>query len=75
VSLSAHDHRTIDCNLPEVLEIGLQVPWQLTVASYDRIICNRSNQNDLHNADSSNAKAFRQIFIRRKSFQARTIPA
>ena len=48
MGLAAHDHRAIEGQLPEMLEIGFQPPWQLTIAADDQIVADRCDQHDFH---------------------------
>jgi hypothetical protein len=67
MSPAAHDDRTVHCHFAEMLKIRFQTPRQLPVPPYDRIVANRSNEHDLHNAASSFQENFETNALRRKS--------
>src|SRR5258708_17348207 len=46
--LAAHNHRTIQRHLAEMLQVGLQSPRQLTIAADDEVVPDRCNQDDFH---------------------------
>src|SRR5262245_53612978 len=55
--LAAHDERTIHCNFAEMLEIRFKTPREVSLTPYDRIVADRRNEHNFHDAVSLRGKS------------------